>query len=40
MSLPGDASLPAIDPRKLGEARDVGRTLMRLLEEDVRPATS
>ena len=37
MSLPGDASTPAIDPRKLGEARDVGRTLMRLLEEDVRP---
>ena len=37
MSLPGDASIPAIDPRKLGEARDVGRTLMRLLEEDVRP---
>ena len=27
MSLPGDASIPAIDPRKLGEARDVGRTL-------------
>ena len=37
MSLPGDASIPAIDPRKLGEARDVGRTLMRLLEEDMRP---
>ncbi|MEC9445569.1 MAG: dihydroxy-acid dehydratase, partial [Chloroflexota bacterium] len=37
MSLPGDASTPAIDPRKLGEARDVGRTLMRLLEEDIRP---
>ncbi|PKB78696.1 MAG: dihydroxy-acid dehydratase [SAR202 cluster bacterium Io17-Chloro-G9] len=37
MSLPGDASTPAIDPRKLGEARDVGRTLLRLLEEDVRP---
>jgi len=37
MSLPGDASLPAIDPRKMGEARDVGRTLMRLLEEDIRP---
>ncbi len=37
MSLPGDASLPAIDPRKLGEARDVGRTLIRLLEEDLRP---
>jgi len=37
MSLPGDASIPAIDPRKMGEARDVGRTLMRLLEEDIRP---
>lgn len=37
MSLPGDASIPAIDPRKLGEARDVGRTMMRLLEEDLRP---
>ena len=37
MSLPGDASLPAIDPRKLGEARDAGRTVLRLLEEDVRP---
>ena len=37
MSLPGDASLPAIDPRKLGEARDVGRTLIRLLEDDLRP---
>ena len=37
MSLPGDASLPAIDPRKLAEARDAGRTLLRLLEEDLRP---
>ena len=37
MSLPGDASAPAIDPRKMGEARDVGRTVMRLLEEDIRP---
>ena len=37
MSLPGDASLPAIDPRKLGEARDVGRTLIHLLEDDLRP---
>ena len=37
MSLPGDASLPAIDPRKIAEARDVGRTLMRLLEDDIRP---
>ena len=37
MSLPGDASLPAIDPRKLAEARDAGRTLLRLLEDDLRP---
>ena len=37
MSLPGDASIPAIDPRKLGEARDVGRAVTRLLEEDIRP---
>ncbi len=37
MSLPGDASIPAIDPRKVDEARDAGRTLLRLLEEDVRP---
>ena len=37
MSLPGDASVPAIDPRKLGQARDTGRALMRLLEQDVRP---
>ena len=37
MSLPGDASIPAIDPRKMGEARDVGRAMKRLLEEDLRP---
>ena len=37
MSLPGAASLPAIDPRKLGEARDVGRILIYLLEDDLRP---
>ena len=37
MSLPGDASIPAIDPRKVEEARQAGRTLMRLLEEDIRP---
>ncbi len=37
MSLPGDASIPAIDPRKVDEARQAGRTLLRLLEEDVRP---
>jgi dihydroxy-acid dehydratase len=37
MSLPGDASIPAIDPRKVDEARRAGGTLMRLLEEDIRP---
>jgi len=37
MSLPGDASIPAVDPSKAEECRQAGRTLMRLLEEDVRP---
>ena len=37
MSLPGDASIPAIDPVKVDEAREAGRTLLRLLEEDIRP---
>jgi len=37
MSLPGDASIPAIDPRKYEETLLAGRTLMRLLEEDLRP---
>ncbi len=37
MSLPGDASIPAIDPSKTDEARRAGSTVMRLLEEDVRP---
>jgi dihydroxy-acid dehydratase len=37
LSLPGDASIPAIDPRKVEEARQAGNTLMRLLEEDIRP---
>ena len=37
MSLPGDASIPAIDPRKVDEARKAGSALLRLLEEDIRP---
>ena len=37
MSLPGDASIPAIDPDKVDEARRAGSALMRLLDEDVRP---
>ena len=39
MSLPGDASIPAIDPRKVDEARKAGSTLLRLLEEIFGPAT-
>ncbi len=37
LSLPGDASIPAVDPRKIEESRQAGRTLLRLLEEDLRP---
>ena len=37
MSLPGDASIPGADPRKVEESRRAGQALMRLLEEDVRP---
>ena len=37
MSLPGDASIPATDPRRVDHARRSGQTLLRLLEEDVRP---
>ena len=37
MSLPGDASIPAVDPRKKDRARKAGSTLMRLLREGIRP---
>ena len=37
MSLPGDASIPGADSRKVEESRRAGQTLMRLLEDDVRP---
>ena len=37
LSLPGDASLPAVDPNKVAESRDAGRAILRLLEEDIRP---
>ena len=37
MSLPGDASIPGADPRRVDHARQAGQTLLRLLEEDVRP---
>ena len=37
MSLPGDASIPAVDARKLEECRSAGSTVMRLLEQDLQP---
>ena len=37
LSLPGDASIPAIDPRKNDRAKESGRTLMRLLSEAILP---
>ncbi len=37
LSLPGDASLTAVDPRKADESRRAGQAVMRMLEEGVRP---
>jgi dihydroxy-acid dehydratase len=37
LSLPGDSSLTAVDPRKGEEARRAGAAVMRLLEEGIRP---
>jgi dihydroxy-acid dehydratase len=37
MSLPGSASVPAVDPRLQGFAERSGEAVMRLLEADVRP---
>ena len=37
MSLPGDASLTAVDPLKTDEARRAGEAVMRMLEEGIRP---
>ena len=37
LSLPGDASLTAVDPRKADEALQAGEAVMRMLEEGVRP---
>ncbi len=38
MSLPGDASIPAIDPRKADESKRAGEAALRLLEEGIRPS--
>ena len=37
LSLPGDSSLTAVDPRKGEEARRAGEAVMRMLDEGVRP---
>jgi dihydroxy-acid dehydratase len=37
LSLPGDASLTAINPEKNNEARRAGQAVMRMLEEGIRP---
>ena len=37
LSLPGDSSLTAVDPRKADEARRAGEAVMRMLDEGVRP---
>ena len=37
LSLPGDSSLTAVDPRKGDEARRAGATVMRMLDEGIRP---
>jgi dihydroxy-acid dehydratase len=37
MSLPGSATIPAVDARRLGVAKHSGMQIMRLIEKDVRP---
>ncbi|MCE2501084.1 MAG: dihydroxy-acid dehydratase [Dehalococcoidia bacterium] len=37
LSLPGDSSLTAVDPRKADEARQAGEAVMRMLDEGIRP---
>jgi len=37
LSLPGSASIPAVDPRRQALCRQVGRATMRCLEMDLRP---
>ena len=37
LSLPGDSSLTAVDPRKSDESRRAGAAVMRMLDEGIRP---
>ena len=38
MSLPGDASIPAVDPRKADECKRAGEAALHLLELGIRPS--
>ena len=38
MSLPGDASMPAVDPRKGEECKRAGEAALRLLEQGIKPS--
>ncbi len=37
MSLPYSSSTPAVDPKKLEECRNVGKAILNLLEQDIKP---
>jgi dihydroxy-acid dehydratase len=37
MGLPGNGTIPAVNARRRGLAREVGRQVMRLLADDIRP---
>lgn len=37
MALPGNGTIPAVDARRLGLAREAGRQVMELMAKDIRP---
>ena len=39
MGLPGNGTIPAVDARRQGLAREAGRQVMRLLADDIRPGS-
>jgi len=38
MALPGNGTIPAVDTRRTLLAKEAGRTIMRLLEKDIKPS--
>ncbi len=38
MSLPGAASIPAVDQRRMSTSREAGETVLNLLERDIKPS--